>query len=264
LARCIGIFDSGVGGLTVVKAVRARLPDADIIYLGDTARLPYGNKSPATVEKYSRACLEFLLDRGAEAVAIACNTASATARDVLRHESPVPVIDAVTAGAERALAASKNQQIGVIATRSTVASAAYQNVIRQQAPGARVEAIASPMLVPLAEEGWLSGQVPTMVTERYLSDLHKLLPQLDTLILGCTHYPLLSSLIADVARRIFPQPVQLVDGAESMAERLADALPQGGQSTGSLRLFATDATRLVDLARLFLGQDDVVFDIVDL
>ncbi len=267
MARCIGIFDSGVGGLTVVRAVRARLPYADVVYLGDTARLPYGNKSPRTVEKYALACQRFLLDAGAEVVLIACNTASAHARSALAAASPVPVIDAITTGAARALAVSRNRHIGVLATRGTVASNAYQQIIKAQAPDATVRAVASPLLVPLAEEGWLDGPVPDAVARSYLEALAKELADMDTLILGCTHYPLLAPLLGRVAEQVWARPIELVDGALAMAEQAAALLPdleRPASRAGSLRLYATDATRLDELAKLFLGQVPSAFEIVDL
>src|SRR5437868_1521943 len=153
----IGVFDSGVGGLTVVRALRRALPGEDIIYLGDTARVPYGNKSPRTVEKYSLGCQRFLLDRGVKLVLIACNTASANALPALREASPVPVIGAVEPGAQSALAATTTGHIGVIGTLGTVRSGAYPKAIGERDPQAKLAQLACPLLVPLAEEGWTHG-----------------------------------------------------------------------------------------------------------
>src|SRR5687767_4701837 len=159
----IGVFDSGVGGLTVVRALRALLPGEDITYLGDTARVPYGSKSPRTIERYSVACQQFLLDRGVELVLIACNTASANALPALVAASPVPVIGAVEPGAASALAATRDGHIGVIGTLGTVRSGAYEQAIARRDPGARVTALACPLLVPLAEEGWTGGEIADLV-----------------------------------------------------------------------------------------------------
>src|SRR5882672_2944440 len=153
--HAIGVFDSGVGGLTVVRAIRSALPGEDIIYLGDTARVPYGSKSPRTVEKYSLTCQRFLLDRGVKLVLIACNTASANALPALAEASPVPVIGAVEPGATSALAATRNRHIGVIGTLGTVRSSAYAKAIAARDPSAQLTALACPLLVPLAEEGWV-------------------------------------------------------------------------------------------------------------
>src|SRR5882724_12277632 len=167
--RPIGVFDSGVGGLTVVRALRAVLPGEDIIYLGDTARVPYGSKSPRTVERYSLTCQRFLLDRGVKLVLIACNTASATALPALAAASPVPVIGAVEPGAARALAATRNDHIGVIGTLATVRSRAYVQAIAARDPRVKVTASACPLLVPLAEEGWTEDDVARLVARRYLA-----------------------------------------------------------------------------------------------
>src|SRR5258705_9883071 len=190
--RPIGVFDSGVGGLTVVRALRRALPGEDIIYLGDTARVPYGNKSPRTVEKYSLACQRFLLDRDVKLVLIACNTASANALPALVEASPVPVIGAVEPGAGTALAASANRHIGVIGTLGTVRSGAYERAIHARDPDAIVDSLACPLLVPLAEEGWTDDDIARAVARRYLAALFGAPAKaIDTLVLGCTHYPLL-------------------------------------------------------------------------
>src|SRR5215208_6332280 len=188
--RPIGVFDSGVGGLTVVHALRQALPGEDIVYLGDTARVPYGSKSPRTVERYSLACQQFLLDRGVKLVLIACNTASANALPALVAASPVPVIGAVEPGAKTALAVTTNHHIGVIGTLGTVRSSAYAKAIAARDPGASLTALACPLLVPLAEEGWTDDQdeVALLVARRYLSQLFARDPAIDTLVLGCTHY----------------------------------------------------------------------------
>jgi glutamate racemase len=259
----IGVFDSGVGGLTVVRALRRALPGEDIIYLGDTARVPYGNKSPRTVEKYSLACQRFLLERGVKLVLIACNTASANALPALREASPVPVIGAVEPGAHAALAATRNRHIGVIGTLGTVRSRAYVHAMA----GAQVVALACPLLVPLAEEGWTDDDVAAAVARRYLAQLFAQDPAIDTLVLGCTHYPLLRDVLARTAAELAGGDVMVVDSATAMAESARDALGSGPNhrtQAGRLECYATDTSRLDELAPRFLGEPIDHFDLVDL
>ena len=283
--HAIGVFDSGVGGLTVVRAIRRALPGEDIIYLGDTARVPYGNKSPRTVEKYSLACLRFLLDREVKLVLIACNTASANALPALRDASPVPVIGAVEPGADSALAATKTRHIGVIGTLGTVRSSAYAKAIAARDPGVILTAHACPLLVPLAEEGWTDDDVAELVARRYLAQLFVRDPAIDTLVLGCTHYPLLEGVIARVAVELAGHAVAVVDSALAMADAakealraiearraegaLARSIPDGSGANrrgaaGRLECFATDASRLDELAPRFLGEPLTGFELVDL
>lgn len=267
--RPIGVFDSGAGGLTVVRALRAALPGEDIVYLGDTARVPYGSKSPRTVERYSLACQRFLLDRDVKLVLIACNTASATALPALRAASPVPVIGAVEPGAAAALAATSTRRIGVIGTLATVRSGAYERAIAALAPDAQVTAHACPLLVPLAEEGWTADAIADAVARRYLGELFSRDPALDTLVLGCTHYPLLAGVLGRAAADLAGRPVAIVDSARAMAEaaRAALGVPDGATpraSPGRLRGFATDASRLDELAPRFLGVPPEPFELVDL
>jgi glutamate racemase len=273
--RPIGVFDSGVGGLTVVRALRAVLPGEDVVYLGDTARVPYGSKSPRTVERYSLTCQQFLLDRGVKLVLIACNTASATALPGLAAASPVPVIGAVGPGALRAVAATRNHHIGVIGTLATVRSSAYAKAIAMSAPRAQVTAVACPLLVPLAEEGWIDDEVSRLVARRYLSTLFAEDPQIDTLVLGCTHYPLLRDVLTGVAHDIAQRDVAIVDSATAMAEAAADAMSAANRGAGTsaanrrgepgrLDCFATDTSRLDELAARFLGEPPSGFELVDL
>jgi len=263
-ARPIGIFDSGVGGLTVVRAVRSALPGENIVYLGDTARVPYGSKSPRTVERYALACQRFLLDRDVKLVMIACNTASATALDALREASPVPVIGAVEPGAASAVAASRNRRIGVIGTLSTVRSAAYEHAIAAIAADAVVTAEACPLLVPLAEEGWTDGDVATAVAREYLQRLFARDGSIDTLVLGCTHYPLLRDLLHRVANDLADGDVTVVDSATAMAAVASATLSEAAAGAGSLHCYATDASRLDELAPRFLGAPLDHFDLADL
>jgi len=265
--RPIGVFDSGVGGLTVVRALRAVLPGEDIIYLGDTARVPYGSKSPRTVERYSLTCQRFLLERGVKLVLIACNTVSATALPALAAASPVAVIGAVEPGAARALAATRNDHIGVIGTLATVRSGAYVEAIARHDTGATVTASACPLLVPLAEEGWTDDDVARLVARRYLAPLFARDPEIDTLVLGCTHYPLLRDVLTQAACELTGRTIAVVDSATAMAEAAKEALGSGENrrsEAGRLDCFATDTSRLDELAPRFLGEPLTGFDLVDL
>ncbi|HUJ60056.1 MAG TPA: glutamate racemase [Kofleriaceae bacterium] len=263
----IGVFDSGVGGLTVVRALRTALPGEDIVYLGDTARVPYGSKSPRTVEKYSLACQHFLLERGVKLVLIACNTASANALPALREASAVPVIGAVEPGAAAALAATRAGHIGVIGTLGTVRSSAYAKAIAARDPAARLTALACPMLVPLAEEGWVDDDIARLAARRYLAELFARDRAIDTLVLGCTHYPLLRGVLAEAARELAGREVAVVDSAGAMAEAARDALGSAENrrsEAGRLDFFATDTSRLDELAPRFLGEPLTGFELVDL
>jgi glutamate racemase len=265
----IGIFDSGVGGLTVVRAVRAALPDEDIVYLGDSARVPYGSKSPETVTRYALGCARFLLSQDVKLLLVACNTATAHALPALRSALTVPVIGAVEPGAEAALEASHTGQLGVIGTLGTIRSGAYEAAVRARDPSAVVTGEACALLVPLAEEGWTDDDVAFHVARRYLRSLADRAPGIDTLVLGCTHYPLLSNVIALAAEQVFAHPVCLVDSATAMAaaarttlEARAERRPPG--SGGRLRCFVTDASRLGELAPRFLGEPVASYELVDL
>ena len=192
----IGVFDSGIGGTTVVKELMASLPNEKIIYYGDTARVPYGNKSKETIITYSRQIAKFLLEKEVKAIVIACNTASAVALETLRHELPVPVIGVVKPGAKAAAEATKNNKIGVIATRATVNSGIYEEFLKKTDPKIKVYKQACPLFVPLVEEGWIDDDVTRSIIHRYLDGLLK--KNIDALILGCTHYPLLAEEIGKV------------------------------------------------------------------
>ncbi len=263
----IGVFDSGVGGLTVVRALRRALPGEDIVYLGDTARVPYGSKSPRTVEKYALGCQRFLLDRGVKLVLIACNTASANALPALTAASPVPVIGAVEPGAASALAATKTGRIGVIGTLGTVRSGAYATAIGARDPGATLTALACPLLVPIAEEGWIDDEIAVLVARRYLAQLFAQDAAIDTLVLGCTHYPLLRGVLASVANELTGRTIAVVDSASAMAEAAREALgsiDDHRAEPGRLDCFATDTSRLHELAPRFLGEALTGFELVDL
>ncbi len=248
----IGVFDSGVGGLTVVAALRRRLPAASILYLGDTARLPYGTKSRRTVLRYSQANVDFLERRGVDALVVACNTASAMALDDLVVKTPHWGV--LAPGASAAVAAA-GRHVGVIATESTVRSGAYEHAIRRLNPKLRVSQQACPLLVPLVEEGWEDDEITERIVARYLKPL--LEAKIDTLLLGCTHYPLLRGVLA----RVCGLGVTLVDSAESTSLAVEQRLMQAGWRGGgapqasSVRLFATDAgSRFARLAERILGE----------
>lgn len=221
----VGIFDSGVGGLTVFRRVAERLPNESIIYLGDTARVPYGAKSADTVIRYAKACSVILLERGIKLLVVACNTASAFALDALRNELAVPVLGVIEPGVRRAVQETRNNHIGVIGTMGTIQSGAYQKAIKALAPDAQVFCKPCPLFVPLAEEGWTRGNVPRQAAQEYLIELVD--RGIDTLVLGCTHYPLLKEVIAETAG----PTVALVDSAQATAAvveaTLAAAASQG-------------------------------------
>ncbi|MCW5808197.1 MAG: glutamate racemase [Deltaproteobacteria bacterium] len=263
----IGVFDSGVGGLTVVHALRRALPGEDVVYLGDMARLPYGNKAPRTVERYSLACQQFLLDRRVKLVLIACNTASAIALPALEAASPVPVIGAVAPGAASALAATRNGHIGVICTLATMRSGAYAQAIGARDAAAIPTTLACPLLVPLAEEGWTDDEIAALVARRYLTQLFERDRAIDTLVLGCTHYPLLREVLGRVACELAGRKVAIVDSASAMAEAAVDALGSNENqrtAAGRLDCFATDISRLDEVAPRFLGEPLTGFELVDL
>jgi len=269
VAAPIGVFDSGVGGLTVLRALTQGLPDERFVYLGDTARLPYGTKSPHSIRRYALQAAGLLRDRGVKCLVVACNTASAVALDVLQEEfAPVPVLGVLEPGAAAACRATRSGRIAVIATESTVRGGAYEAAIRRRLPGAIVTSQACPMFVALAEEGWTDGPVAEAVAHRYLDELFGREPQPDSLVLGCTHFPVLAPAIRNV---VGPQAT-IVDSAETTATALAGILDgaglraAGGQA-GSVRLLATDgAERFARVGGIFLGRPLVAADveIVDL
>lgn len=254
----IGVFDSGVGGLTVVSALRRRLPGESILYLGDTARLPYGSKSPETVTRYTRRNIEFLTERGVKAVVVACNTASALA---LPHLTPtVPTWGVIEPGARKAAEVSRGR-VGVIATEATVRSDAYPRALRALRPDLEILSQPCPLLVPLVEEGWHNDPVTAEVAERYLRPL--LDAGVDTLVLGCTHYPLLKP----VLQRVAGPDVTLVDSAEAVAEMVAAGLRRRGLTATHEAVHhfcVTDSGESFQkLASRILGDDDVSLEWVE-
>jgi glutamate racemase len=268
----IGVFDSGVGGLTVLRALRSALPAEDFIYLGDTARLPYGTKSPETVVRYSLQCAEALIARGIRCLVVACNTASASAVDALRlRYADVPVIGVIEPGAMAAVAASVSQHIAVIGTEGTIGGGAYQSAIRRLSAEARVVASSCSLFVSMAEEGWIDGPIAEAVAHRYLDPLFspsdELLQRIsntgipDTLVLGCTHFPVLAAAI----RAVIPRHVRIVDSAATTAAAVVrqlagTAVPgrrhgHGHGGRGGVRWLATDgAARFARVSGTFLGD----------
>ncbi len=218
----IGVFDSGVGGLTVAREIMRQMPNERIIYFGDTARVPYGSKSKETIIRFSRQIIRFLQSKGVKALVVACNTASALALEEIQPELDLPIIGVLKPGAKAAAGATKNGKIGVIATESTIASQLYTKVIQSHAPRAQVFGKACPLFVPLVEEGWLNDPVTKEVAERYLDPLTK--SGIDALIMGCTHYPLLTSVLQQVAG---PQ-VRLIDPAYETTRELKALLADCG------------------------------------
>jgi len=250
----IGVFDSGLGGLTVVKALRQALPYEEIIYLGDTARVPYGNKSVSLVSEYALQIAAFLREHAVKMIVVACNTASATALTPLRSQLPIPIVDVIHPGVKAALKHTHNGHVGVIGTLATIRSGAYTKALKKKSPTVRVVSQACPLFVPLAEEGWLEGPVPEEVAKHYLSPF--MADTVDTLILGCTHYPLLKPTITRV---LGPTPT-LIDSAEAVAEEVVNTLTQDDlvtthSSPGDLHCFVTDLPlHLQSIVRRFLGM----------
>jgi len=249
--RAIGIFDSGVGGLTVLKEVARHLPDEDLLYVGDTARVPYGTKSPETVRRYALEVAEFLVAQGVKMLVVACNTASAVALDTLAERFRIPVIGVIAPGARRATSLSSNRRIGVIGTEGTVKSGAYAREIRAYAPETEVYSVACPLFVPLAEEGWSEHPIARLAAEEYLMPL--LSRQIDALVLGCTHYPLFKTTL----HALLGDAIHLVDSAEETAKTVVARLPEVGANLsgrGSVRFFVTDVPdRFIRVGSAFLG-----------
>lgn len=256
----IGVFDSGVGGLTVLRALRGVLPRERFIYLGDTARLPYGTKSAATVVRYSLQCADALFARGIRCLVVACNTASASALDALRLRYPaIPVIGVIEPGAAAAVAASRTRHIAVIGTEGTIRGGAYQAAIQRLDAGVRVTAQACSLFVAVAEEGWVEGAIAQAIARRYLDPIFSGgrapaaggIP--DTLVLGCTHFPVLAASL----RAILPDHVTLVDSAATVAATVARQLPAAANPSdrGCVTWLATDgAARFARVSGIFLGE----------
>ncbi len=250
----IGVFDSGLGGLTVLQAIRSRLPSESTVYLGDSARIPYGPKSADTIQRYSRESAAFLSGQGVKVIVVACNTATSLALEDVRDESGLPVLGVIEPGAEAAASASAGGRIGVIGTIGTIASGAYDTAIRRLRADAVVLAKACPLFVPLVEEGWTEGEVARLTAEAYLRPL--LEDGMDTLVLACTHYPLL----ADLLQEVVGPDVRLVSSAQATAGALRNLLGEEGlaappEATAEAHYFVTDeAARFSQLAKRLLGE----------
>ncbi len=251
----IGVFDSGVGGLTVVKEIKNSLPQEKIIYLGDTARVPYGNRSPETVLRYSRENARFLMERGIKLLVVACNTASSIALPELKKRMPVEVIGVVEPGARSAVMKTKRGRIGVIGTEATIKSGSYTRAILKLDNKVRIFPMACPLFVPLVEEGMVEHKITYSVAEHYLAEFRKL--KIDVLILGCTHYPVLKRVI----QKTVGEKVTLVDSAEEVArdvERLLMAKGIKGNSKkgdNNIEYYVTDAPdKFIKLSKVFLNK----------
>ncbi len=253
-SKPIGVFDSGIGGLTVVHSLTKRLLHENIVYFGDTARVPYGPKSPLVVREYAAQDVDFLISKDVKMIVIACNTVSAVALDVVMKHAKVPVVGVIIPGAGAAVAATKKRRIGVIGTIGTVNSNAYTNAIRQIDNEVQVFALPCPLFVPLAEEGWINHKVTELVAKEYLFPLR--LEKIDTLILGCTHYPILR----DAIQSAVDGNVTLIDSGEATAvevERLLDEknLRNPSRLRPHLQFFVSDLpAKFTEIGERFLGQ----------
>jgi glutamate racemase len=252
-AVLIGVFDSGIGGLTVVRALKRHLPEYDILYFGDTARTPYGTKSPETVVQYAIEDAEILLQRGAQILVVGCNTASSVATDILKERFDVPIFEVISPAVLEAVSGPKTRRIGIIGTRATINSGVYEEKIRAARPDMKVYANACPLLVPLVEEGWFKKAETRRIVKKYLHPLK--LKQIDTLILGCTHYPLLKEIIqAKIGKR-----VRVIDSSEALSVLVKDFLYDNPRIAGSLKkqgscqFYVSDVTEPIQkLARSIL------------
>ena len=250
----IGVFDSGIGGLTVVRELIRQLPNESIIYFGDTARVPYGPKSPDTVLRYSREIVSYLKEEGVKALVVACNTATAHALPALREEFDFPIIGVIGPGARAAVAATKEKRVGVIGTAGTIRSGAYERAIRKLLPDVELVTQACALFVPLIEEGWVDTEPTRAIARNYLAPMVS--AEIDTLVLGCTHYPLMKPVIGNVVGR----EVRLIDSAEETAREAGERLEEKGIANDSTngahyRFIASDAPEtFLALGQRFLGS----------
>jgi len=248
--RAIGVFDSGIGGLTIVQELLLRFPAEGIVYFGDTARLPYGTKSPATVRRFSTENTRFLVNQGVEIVVVACNTSSAVALESLHQQFDIPILGVVEPGARAAVAATRSGRIGIIGTYGTIASKSYERAIHALLPEAKLHAIACPLFVPLAEEGWIDHPVTREVAREYLAPLRT--ARIDTLVLGCTHYGVLR---ASIQSAFDGSDVVLVDSAAEVAREVASHLKPGSDRRGDSRFYVSDIpARFREVGSRFLGR----------
>ncbi|NCO83323.1 MAG: glutamate racemase [Nitrospirae bacterium CG_4_10_14_3_um_filter_44_29] len=250
----IGVFDSGVGGLTALKELFRLLPDENTIYLGDTARVPYGIRSPETVTRYSFENVRFLASKGIKLLVVACNTASSVSLEAIRKSVSVPVIGVIEPGASEAVKSTRNKKIGVIGTEATIRSSAYKKAIEAIDGSAQVFGFSCPLFVPLVEEGWIEGEIAMMIAEKYLRKVKE--KGVDTLVLGCTHYPLLKKVIAEV----MGSDIRLIDSAVEATKRTAGTLKKDGierrvKERPSREFYVTDSPeRFIMVGERFLQQ----------
>jgi glutamate racemase len=274
----LGVFDSGLGGLTVARAILQALPHERIVYLGDTARVPYGTRSAETVIRYARGCANVLIERGVKALVIACNTVSAVALELLQAELDLPVLGVVRPGAETAVrtleslgldARQAPAKVGVLGTMGTINSGAYPRAVAQVSTRVEVIANAAPLLVPLVEEGWIEGDVPRLAVRRYVEPL--IAAGAGVIVLGCTHYPLLKSIIAEVAAELAGRFIPVVDSAEATAEAVRVAIAEEripaavAAPSERLELLVTDLPKSFEaVASAFLGHETPGVQQIDL
>ncbi len=250
----IGVFDSGIGGLTVVRALLERLPNENIVYFGDTARVPYGSKSAQVVREYTLDDTEFLLSKDVKMIVVACNTVSAVALDVVQKRANLPVTGVIIPGAQAAMAATRNKRIGVIGTIGTINSNAYKNELKRLHPSVNIFSKACPLFVPLVEEGWLDLKATELIASEYLFPLTT--EKIDTLILGCTHYPLLKPVIGKVTRGV----VTLIDSGEATAATVESVLNEQSlrntsAETPNVQFYVSDAPeKFTSVGEFFLGK----------
>lgn len=253
-ARPIGVFDSGIGGLTVVRALMHRLPHENIVYFGDTARVPYGPKSPQVIREYSGQDTDFLVRHDVKMIVVACNTVSAVALDVVQKHSKVPVVGVIIPGARSAVRVTTKKRVGVIGTIGTISSNAYANAIRQFDASVEVIGQACPLFVPLAEEGWVDHKATELIAKEYLFPLK--LQKIDTLVLGCTHYPILR----DAITKVLDDTVRLIDSGEAAAEEVEDVLKQlelrnSSSQKANVQFFVSDIPhKFSEVGERFLGD----------
>ncbi len=260
----IGVFDSGVGGLTVAREIMKRLPRENLIYLGDTARVPYGTKSERTVIAYSKGNAGFLVSKGIKLLVVACNTASSVSLPALSEELNIPVIGVIEPGAKKAADLTKTGKVGVIGTYSTIRSSAYKNALESISPEIEVFSKPCPLFVGLADEGWTEGEITELIARQYLSNLKE--TGIDVLVLGCTHYPLLKAVI----QKIMGEEIALVDSAEETALEIGSVLDglgelNNGTSNGARDFYLTDVSdTFVSIAGRFLGEKIENIEMVDI
>jgi glutamate racemase len=254
----IGVYDSGLGGLTVLRAVADRFPREDLVYLGDNARVPYGTRSPQTVVNYARACASVLRGHHIKALVVACNTVSALALQVLDAELFFPVLGVIAPGVREALLVSDRKRIGVLATSATARSGAYERALAALDPQAQAFVRPAPLLVPLVDEGWLDGELPRMAVRKYLAPLVE--HDIDALVLGCTHYPLLAAMISSELAALSGKSVPVLDSAQPAVDDLVQLMETRQLATerddpGKVRIILTDMPYDFAIASRFMGQD---------